>query len=237
MGVTYRWVKPVVKGARGPLSHMSIVGKVMVAASLAPYLASYWFMNLGELVMVTLIGLALSLAYLASIGDLTSRLRSLSLVWVLSETTGLLVMLLSGINLTTALVKATILSTLVLIFMSGVVASLALLRLSELRYVMRLMGLGALGDSIVLALRYLLNASMALDEALTVLRSLGRVKPRPLVNSLVVSGVGYSINLAQYIEYYGIPDAKPRLRLNRLDALPLVPLLIYVVILLAATHP
>jgi len=121
--------------------------------------------------------------------------------------------------------------------MSGVVASLALLRLSELRYVMRLMGLGALGDSIVLALRYLLNASMALDEALTVLRSLGRVKPRPLVNSLVVSGVGYSINLAQYIEYYGIPDAKPRLRLSRLDALPLVPLLIYVVILLAATHP
>jgi hypothetical protein len=209
----------------------------MVAASLAPYLASYWFMNLGELVMVTLIGLALSLAYLASIGDLTSRLRSLSLVWVLSETTGLLVMLLSGVNLTTALVKATILSTLVLIFMSGVVASLALLRLSELRYVMRLMGLGALGDSIVLALRYLLNASMTLDEALTVLRSLGRVKPRPLVNSLVVSGVGYSINLAQYIEYYGILDTKPRLRLNRLDALPLVPLLIYVVILLAATHP
>ncbi|ABW02163.1 hypothetical protein [Caldivirga maquilingensis] len=228
----YEWVKPVVKGAEGSLGGLSIIGKITVALSFIPYLASYWFMNPIRLIPITVTGLIVSMTYLVLIGDSVRRLRPLILVWILSEATGLLVVLMSGGGLSpVALLNVTLLSTLILVALTGFVVSLALLRLSEVKYILNVMGLGTLGDSLVLSLRYLLNASVAMDEAYMVLKSLGSVKPRLLVNSLVANGVRYSIILAQYIEYYGIPSVKPRVTLSRLDSIALIPLTLYLILL------
>ncbi|WP_291767702.1 hypothetical protein [Caldivirga sp. UBA161] len=232
----YEWVKPVVKGAEGLLRGMSIIGKFTVMLSFIPYLASYWFMNLTELIPITVTGLVMGVVYLVLIGDSIRRLRPLILVWILSEATGLLVVLMSkgGLNFI-MLLNVTILSTLILVLLIGVVVSLALLSLSEVRYILSIMGLGTLGESLVLSLRYLLNASIGMDEAYMVLKSLGNVKPRLLVNSLVANGVRYSIILAQYIEYYGIPSVKPRIALRRLDSIALIPLILYLTLLTLRT--
>ena len=228
----YEWVKPVVKGAEGPLGRLSIIGKLTVALSFIPYLASYWFMNPIRLIPITVTGLIVSMTYLVLIGDPVRRLRPLILVWILSEVTGLLVVLMSGKGLSpTSLLNVTVLSTLILVLLTGVVVSLALLRLSEVKYILNVMNLGTLGDSLVLSLRYLLNASINMDDAYMVLKSLGNVKPRLLVNSLVANGVRYSIILAQYIEYYGIPSIKPSVTLSRLDSITLTPLILYLIIL------
>ncbi|WP_291998754.1 hypothetical protein [Caldivirga sp.] len=229
----YEWVKPIVKGAEGPLRGMSIIGKLTVTLSFIPYLASYWFMNPIRLIPITVVGLAASIAYLALIGDLARRLRPLMLVWILSEFTGLLAVLLSGrgVGLISMLLNVTVLSTLILVLVTGVVVSLALLRLSEVRYILSAIGLSTLGESLVLSLRYLLNASISMDEAYAMLKSLGNVKPKLLVNSLVANGVRYSMILAQYIEYYGIPSVKPKVTLSRLDLIALIPLILYVILL------
>lgn len=225
--MSYKWVKPVVKGARGPLSEMSIVGKVMVMISLMPYALSYWFMGIHRLIIVTSVGLAIGVVYLALIGDLTSRLRPLLLIWLLSEVISAVLITVSSGSVVTALIEASASSASILIFMIGLTSSLALLRLSELRFILNALGLGVIGDSLILALRYLLNASMHIDELLTLFRALGRVRAKPLVNSLITSGVEHSIAIAQYIEYYGIPSVKLSVRPNRMDLLAALPLAIY----------
>ncbi len=228
----YEWVKPLVKGAEGPLGGMSIVGKLTLMLSFIPYLASYWFMGLTRLIIITVVGLIVSMLYLALIGDFMRRMRPLILVWILSEATGLLVVLMSSGGLSLVMIiNVSALSTLILVLLTGVVASLALLNLSEVKYILSVMGLGTLGEALVLSLRYLLTASISMDEAYMILKSLGSVKPRLLVNSLVANGVRYSIILAQYIEYYGIPSVKPRVTLSWLDSIALIPLILYLILL------
>lgn len=228
--MAYRLVKPIVKGAQGPLTGMSTLGKLILPASSIPYIASYWFIGGMRLAAVTIVGLILSLTYLLLAGDFKDRIRPLAYIWGLSVAVGVFTALVVGglggvVDLAPRVI---ILSTLVFVFLTFLIVSLALLRINEFNGILKAIGLGSLAEQLTLLMRYLLNASMNVDEAYIFLRLLGKVRPKPLLNSALTNGLRYSIAMAQYIALYGVPLSgtvvlKPRL----IDIASLIPLAAY----------